>query len=256
MELRYPFVLWIGLVLLAVSVIVLYRYRKNTGFSGGVKVSTAGLLEQVPEFRKAKQTARLLRILTRLTLCGMVVSALFLAAGPYETREETTTLRQRDIILCLDVSYSIYELNDALVDQLPAKFDLSFHVRLQSLLNSACSGYLDLTALNDFIAAESLQDFKPQLCMALMKAVIRFSGAAINRQQLSVLWTLMQADRATAAELAQLTCSVDECIAVITRSGVLAAYPEVYPADEDFFNLIIRLSAAVLTLAGSVGAPG
>ena len=118
MELRYPFVLWIGLALLAAAVVVLYRNRKNTGFSGGIKVSTAGLLEQVPEFRKAKQTARLLRVLTRVSLCGMVVSALFLAAGPYETREQTTTLRQRDIIFCLDVSYSIYELNDALVDQL------------------------------------------------------------------------------------------------------------------------------------------
>lgn len=118
MELRYPFVLWIGLAVLAAAVVFLYRTRNRTGFSGGVKVSTAALYENDPEFKKAKRLAGLLKMLTRLSLCGMYLSAVILAAAPYETREQTTTLRQRDIFFCLDVSYSIYELNDALVDQL------------------------------------------------------------------------------------------------------------------------------------------
>ena len=150
---------------------------------------------------------------------------------------------ERGYFMARELQSPVVDL-DVLVDQLPAKYDLAFHVRLQNLLSSACGGHLTLDSLDQFIAAESLQDFKPQLCLALAKAVIRTSGSAAARQQLAVLWTLVQADRSVAAELFQLNCPVDECIAIITRSGVLTAYTDVYPADEDFFNLIIRLSAA------------
>jgi len=131
---------------------------------------------------------------------------------------------------------------DTLVDRLPKKFDLSFHVRLQTLLDSACRGYLDKSALESFIAAEELKEFTPDLCRAIANAVL--SNGALDRQQLAVLWTLISLDPDTASVFSQVQCSVDECIAVITRDGVLTCYTGIHAPDENFFNLIIRLSAA------------
>ncbi len=133
---------------------------------------------------------------------------------------------------------------DEAVAQLPNRFDLAFHLRLRTLLDGLCAGTLTLAAVQDFLKQEKLEAHADILCPALAQAVIAACSAAPDRRQLASLWMLVQCSAAAAAMLQQISCSADDAIAVLVRSGVNPGCEGLFAADEAFAQLIIRLSAA------------
>jgi len=134
-------------------------------------------------------------------------------------------------------------LDDA-VSRLPVRFDLAFHLRLQMLLDSLCRGCCSVEALQTFLKNEKLNDFRDILLPALANAVLFACRENLNRIPLSSLWMLAECSPEAAKPLQTVQCSVDECLAVITRDGVCAPYAGLYAADEVFSQLVLRLSAA------------
>jgi hypothetical protein len=120
MELMYIEVVIIGVVLLAISLAIVYLlHRKRiTGFDGGTKASNTARIKNSPLYKKLNIRYRILSAVLLVGIIGSIVSALFLAARPYRTDDVVSGVKKRDIILCLDVSYSLYDLNSEITEYL------------------------------------------------------------------------------------------------------------------------------------------
>lgn len=116
MELKYTFMIPVGTIVLLV--LFLLRQKKKNGYAGGTKIWNLSLLEQEPYFKKKVAIYRMLRTLAALSCIVAIAATFILAAQPYKkvtTKKETYN---RDILLCLDISYSVDALNLELVDTL------------------------------------------------------------------------------------------------------------------------------------------
>ena len=120
MELMYLNVVIIGIIVLAAALTVIYLlYRKfKISYSTGIKAANTARIRNSKLYKSLNIRYR---ILTGFMLVGMVLSivaSLFLAARPYRTDDVVSGVKKRDIILCLDVSYSLYDLNSEITDYL------------------------------------------------------------------------------------------------------------------------------------------
>lgn len=116
MELKYAFIIPVGALVL---ILLLFLQRKKKGgYAGGTKIWNLSLLEQEPYFKKKLATYRLLCTLAAISCIAAISATFILAAQPYKTITTEKETYSRDIILCLDISYSVDELNLELVETL------------------------------------------------------------------------------------------------------------------------------------------
>ena len=120
MEFKYPVLLYVGIPAVCGLFVLFFVLRKKgrSGYFGGRKAANTSYARALPEFSRLRIRYLVLRIVVTLALLTSAISTVVLAARPYETRTQQTGVKKRDIFLCLDVSYSIYELNAGLVDEL------------------------------------------------------------------------------------------------------------------------------------------
>ncbi len=119
MELRQAEALYlcagIAAVLFVISFIVFKRRKK---FSGGKKSVVPDYLKQIPYYRNKYAVYRILRIV----LIGVIIVSLLLSglliARPYKTESKEVPHYNRDIILCMDISTTVDNLNQELIDKL------------------------------------------------------------------------------------------------------------------------------------------
>lgn len=116
MELKYAFMIPVGA--LTVILLLFLQRKKKGGYTGGIKIWNLSLLEQEPYFKKKLATYRILRTLMLLSCIVAIIATSTLAAQPYKKVTTQKELYNRDIILCLDVSYSVDALNQELVENL------------------------------------------------------------------------------------------------------------------------------------------
>ena len=116
----HPEVIKTGIPLLALAVLIFHVIpvpRKND-YTGGVRMGAFSIVSALPVYRKIYRRSRILSFIYEFFIIAAAVSSLFLIARPYETTQEKIGVQKRDIMLCLDVSYSLYELNYELADYL------------------------------------------------------------------------------------------------------------------------------------------
>ncbi|MCR5801716.1 MAG: hypothetical protein K6G57_05225 [Lachnospiraceae bacterium] len=120
MELMHPQIIWIGLPVLAVVIAALHFIpaRKKPDYMGGIRTGAAALTKSLPIYEKLLKKSRVLTLLLESFIIIAVISSMFLAARPYEVKNIKTGVQKRDIFLCMDVSYSLYQLNYELTDYL------------------------------------------------------------------------------------------------------------------------------------------
>ncbi|MBE6015634.1 MAG: hypothetical protein E7241_09795 [Lachnospiraceae bacterium] len=117
MEIMNPWILWVGLAVVAVIVPVAFLIRKKRdAYSGGIKAANTEKLKNSPVYKRLELRYNILRALVVTGLVGSIVSSLVLASRIYKTDNAVTGVKKRDIIMCLDVSYSLYELNAEITD--------------------------------------------------------------------------------------------------------------------------------------------
>ena len=109
MELTYP---WIGIVgIIVVLVLAIIPFRRKGSYKEGKKVANIELVEQTELYKKLKRRYTILNICSVVCLVGAMVTALVLASRPAKVSKVNTELRNRDIFMCLDISASVDELN-------------------------------------------------------------------------------------------------------------------------------------------------
>ncbi len=120
MELMYPYVLKIGIPVLILATVILHVVpaRNKKEYSGGIRTGAASIVKSLPIYEKIYRRSRILTYLTEAFIITAIVSSLFLIARPYKVQTIKSGVQKRDIFLCMDVSYSLYELNYELTDYL------------------------------------------------------------------------------------------------------------------------------------------
>lgn len=120
MELMYKEVLLAGFGILAAALLILLIiYRKSKyEFIDGTRAANTERIRATRLYRDLKVKYFVLSSVMVTSLIGAIGSCIVLASRPYETSDVVSGVRKRDIILCMDVSYSLYDLNLELTDYL------------------------------------------------------------------------------------------------------------------------------------------
>lgn len=119
MELKYRFVVYIGiLVAIVFGTLMIFKKRGTGTFKDGVKMANTYLLDQDDYYKKRKKQYTFFTYLMIFSLVVAMISVSVLAARPYERKKIVEDQYCRDIILCLDVSTSVDELNKKLMPEL------------------------------------------------------------------------------------------------------------------------------------------
>ena len=117
MEMRYPWMVYVSIgVIFVLALIPIFR-RKDK-FKKGKKVANAVLIKEMPYFKNVLLRFKILRFfLFGALLCSMAF-CLLMFSRPSRTEVTVTEIHNRDIILCMDISDSMDEVNLEICDEL------------------------------------------------------------------------------------------------------------------------------------------
>ena len=111
MELKYAVILYIGIIIALGFVVLCIFYKSKKNNDDAVKLANTELLFEKQFYKKQKMIYYALRAALVLSLVAMIISTAVLLARPYYIKKIKEQKYNRDIILCLDISSSVDELN-------------------------------------------------------------------------------------------------------------------------------------------------
>lgn len=117
MELRNQYVIYIFAAILAV-VFILRGKNKTDRYNGGKKVTGMSYIEDDPYYKKRLRTYKVLSAMVAILCILSIVASVVILARPYSRSYVEKENHNRDIMLCLDISTSVDELNLSLVENL------------------------------------------------------------------------------------------------------------------------------------------
>lgn len=116
MELVYPFVLFIGIPLLVILIIL--KLKKKETYKQGKKIANTEYTKNLDYYKQILRKYKILTI-TIKTICVIsIFISIVLLARPAKVQTSESKKYNRDIILCMDVSTSVVELDENLVAEM------------------------------------------------------------------------------------------------------------------------------------------
>ena len=160
----HPLVLIIGIPVLFVLCILLHTipaFRKKI-YKDGLRTGASSIVKSLPVYKIIYIRKIVLTIFNELFIITALIAALVLIARPYKVETVKTGVQKRDIFLCLDVSYSMYDLNYALADYLEqVVLELKGDRFGITMFNSSSLVYVPLTDDYDYVVMrmEELKEY-------------------------------------------------------------------------------------------------
>lgn len=155
MEMMHKWVVYAGIAVIAVVVAAAFFFARRGAerFTTGVRASNTARIKATAIYKKIALRYNVLRGVIVLGIIGSLVSSLVLVARPYKTQDVYTGVKKRDIIICMDVSYSLYDLNSELTDYLKEVVKGLAGDRMGiSIFNTSSVTYVPLTDDYDYVA--------------------------------------------------------------------------------------------------------
>lgn len=152
MELRYPFVIVI-LVLLVIASFFLFKNKKKN-YTAGSKIANTHYVKNTSYFKKKLKEYKIMITLIQVACIIGIISSIVLISRL--ARVETTNMNEynRDIFLCMDVSSSVDDLNLELVETLKDTVTSLKGERFGiSIFNSSSVILVPLTDDYDYVAS-------------------------------------------------------------------------------------------------------
>ena len=150
MDLRYPFVI-AGVVLLILLYIILVR-KKQQKYSSGSKIANTFFLKNTDYYKKRLRNYKIIRRLLMAFIVVAFFASAVLIARPYKTTTTKEERYNRDIILCMDTSTSVNELNLELTNSLSDMVDKLHSERFGiSIFNSSSVTLVPLTEDYEYV---------------------------------------------------------------------------------------------------------
>ena len=116
MEIKYPLLL-IALPIVVIICLVLIK-KKNEDYKEGSKIANTEYLKNSKYYKKIIKKYNFIKITTTILFFISIISAIILLARISKVETIDNEIYNRDIFLCMDVSSSVDELNEELVDSL------------------------------------------------------------------------------------------------------------------------------------------
>lgn len=119
MELKYQFMIYIGIVLSVLLVLLFFlKKKKQMRYQDGKKLALVNILEGDPYFKRRKITYQIATFVLLVSVLAAILSSCVLLARPHKTQTMTEQKYSRDIMLCIDISTSVDYLNKNVVKEL------------------------------------------------------------------------------------------------------------------------------------------
>ncbi|PMC76642.1 MULTISPECIES: VWA domain-containing protein [unclassified Brachybacterium] len=143
------------LLLAAIAVWAIAFWNRRAMRRSPVLVANSQYLERIPSFRRAQNLARVLRVAQVAIAVLAVIFASVLSGRIATERIETPEFASRDIVLCLDVSGSMYEYDAEILDTFAQMVDTFEGERIAlSIFNSTSRTVFPLTNDYDLVRRE------------------------------------------------------------------------------------------------------
>ncbi|HET7799525.1 MAG TPA: VWA domain-containing protein [Humibacillus xanthopallidus] len=155
LDLRFPAVLTVGLLVAVVATAAVVRHLSRRSARATSAVANTSALTALPEYRRALRTHRIRMAVLAASAVLLGGAALVGAARPLDTTIERPETRNRDIMLCLDISGSMAAYDAELVStfkRLVTRFE-GERIGLV-IFNSSAATVFPLTDDYDFINEE------------------------------------------------------------------------------------------------------
>ncbi|MDD6328090.1 MAG: hypothetical protein Q4D54_06915 [Eubacteriales bacterium] len=119
MELKYGYLVIASIAVSVITLILQVLLRKRTkSYGQGEKIYNMAFMENHPYLKRRKRLHKVLSVLTVLCLATGITATGVLAARPFKSRVEKENKYARDIILCMDISTTVDEMNKTLTGEL------------------------------------------------------------------------------------------------------------------------------------------
>ena len=143
------------LLLAAIAVWAITFWNRRAMRRSPVLVANSQYMDRIPSFVRAQRTARVVRVLQVGVAVFAVIAASLLSGRIASERIETPEFSSRDIVLCLDVSGSMYESDTEILSTFAQMVDSFEGERVAlSIFNSTSRTVFPLTNDYDLIKRE------------------------------------------------------------------------------------------------------
>ncbi|MBO4458424.1 MAG: hypothetical protein J5802_11960 [Butyrivibrio sp.] len=154
MDIMYKWVIAVGAILIVVVCLILHSYQKKNAFeyTGGLRAANTQRIRSSQLYRALFKRYQILRTVLIIGLIGSMLAGVVLISRPYKTQDVVNGVKKRDIIICLDVSYSLYELNSEITEYLTGVVAGLEGDRIGvSIFNTSSVTYVPLTDDYDYV---------------------------------------------------------------------------------------------------------
>ncbi|GAA2491798.1 VWA domain-containing protein [Terrabacter carboxydivorans] len=154
-DLKWPAVLVIGTVVALGMAYAVYRLMSRRQARASAAVANSSALTELPEFRRALRRHRIRMVVLASSAALLGGAALVGAARPLDTTVDRPQTRNRDIMLCLDISGSMAAYDATLVSTFTSLVKRFEGERIGLVIfNSSAATVFPLTDDYDFINTE------------------------------------------------------------------------------------------------------
>ena len=155
LDLRFPALLSVGLLVAIAATYAVHRHLSHRSAGATSAVANSSALTALPEYRRALRVHRIRMAVLAVSAVLLGGAALIGAARPLDTTIERPETRNRDIMLCLDISGSMAAYDAELVTTFK-RLVTSFEGERIGLVifNSSAATVFPLTDDYDFINEE------------------------------------------------------------------------------------------------------
>lgn len=116
MELKYPFILCIGIVVIIILIII--NFKKKKKYKDGTKIANTKFLKKDPYYNSVIKKYKILAYSVIVVFFLSIIFCFVLMSRPQKYDVANSSIYNRDIFLCMDISTSVDELNEELVGKL------------------------------------------------------------------------------------------------------------------------------------------
>lgn len=118
MELKYQFVVYIGIVVIIALLVFWVLWKRNKAYQTGKKVANSIYIKAEKYYKRKVIQYKIYSVLVVIAMFSSLLFAFLLMSRPYKTEVVDEEKYKRDIILCIDVSTSVDFLNMNLIKEL------------------------------------------------------------------------------------------------------------------------------------------
>ena len=116
MEIKYPFLI-IVVPLIVILLLFIIKIKKEK-FKEGSKIANTSFIKNTDYFKSKMREYKIIKYFSYITFISMIILLSLLLSRPSKVERKNIKKYNRDIIICMDISTSVDELNMELVNNL------------------------------------------------------------------------------------------------------------------------------------------